>query len=94
MRTILLLIIGLNLMAVAAAASDWEEHDVILNWGESVSFYNYNITAVDFRPGTVEENPEKCDNETNGYNRKIYRWDRVPENRIIARVPKNTNLFK
>jgi hypothetical protein len=75
MRAILLLIIGLNILAVAGAASDWEEHDVRLNWGESVSFYNYNITAVDFRPGTVEENPEKCKTETDGVNRRIFGCD-------------------
>ena len=85
MRTILLLIIGLNIMAVAAA-SDWEEHDVTLKWGESVSFYNYNITAVDFRPGTVEERPELCEKyETDSVQRNIFGCDDY----VFLRIFKN-----
>lgn len=62
MRAILLLIIGLNIIVVAAASG--EEHSVTLNWGESASFPPYNITAIDFSPGTVEERPDICNNET------------------------------
>ncbi len=61
MRAILVLIVGLNIIAVAAAQ---EEHSVTLNWGESASFPPYNITAIDFSPGTVEERPDLCNNET------------------------------
>jgi hypothetical protein len=62
MRVILLLIIGLNIIVVAAASG--EEYSVTLKWGESASFPPYNITAVDFSPRTVEEHPEICANET------------------------------
>ncbi|MDD5615180.1 MAG: hypothetical protein PHH85_03165 [Candidatus Methanoperedens sp.] len=75
MRAILLLIIGLNIITVAGAASEWEEHGVTIRWGESINISGYNITAVDFRPGTVEDIPKKCDNETNGYKRKILGCD-------------------
>ncbi len=76
MRAILLLIIGLNIIAIAAA-SEWEEHDVTIKWGESVSVSDYNITAVDFRPGTVEEitNKTKCENEPDPYKRKVWGCD-------------------
>ncbi len=63
MRAILLLIIGASIITVGAA-SELEEQSVTLKWGENVSFYNYSITAIDFSPGTVEEHPEICDNET------------------------------
>ncbi|VVB96445.1 Uncharacterised protein [uncultured archaeon] len=62
MRAILLLIIGLNIILVAAASG--EENSITLKWGESASFPPYNITAVDFSPGTVEEHPEICNNGT------------------------------
>ncbi len=62
MKAILLLIIGLNIIVVAEAAQ--EEYSVTLNWGENVSLPPYNITAVDFSPGTVEERPDLCNNET------------------------------
>ncbi|VVB87007.1 Uncharacterised protein [uncultured archaeon] len=75
MKAILLLIIGLTIMAVTAAGSDWEEHSVTIKWGESISISNYNITAVDFRPGTVAEEPEKCDNEPDPYKRKLMGCD-------------------
>ncbi len=70
MRAVLFFIIGLAVIITAAAASDWEEHSVTLKWGESVSFYDYNITAMDFRPGTIEEHPEKCGNVTESNQRK------------------------
>ncbi len=62
MKAILLLIIGLNIIMVGAASE--EEHSVTLKWGESASFPPYNITAIDFSPGTVEERPDLCNNET------------------------------
>jgi hypothetical protein len=62
MRAIMVLIIGLNIFMVAAAFG--EENSVTLKWGESASFPPYNITARDFSPGTVEEHPEICNNET------------------------------
>ncbi len=75
MKAILLLIIGLNIIAVGAASE--EEHSITLKWGENSSFPPFNITAVDFSPGTVEEHPEICNNETlyNGltnYQQKSY----------------------
>ncbi len=77
MRAVLLLIIGLNMIAVAGAASEWEEHSVTIKWGESISISDYNITAVDFRPGTVEEitNKTKCEVEPDSYKRKVWGCD-------------------
>ncbi len=74
MRAILLLVIGLNIIAVAAAQ---EEHSVTLNWGENVSLPPYNITAIDFSPGTVEERPDLCDNETWYYSPKTTDYERT-----------------
>ncbi len=75
MRAILFLIIGLNIMAVVGTGSEWEEHSVTIKWGESLSISDYNITAVDFRTGTVEEitNKTKCENEHDAYKRKVWR---------------------
>ncbi len=77
MRAILLLIVGLNIMAVAGVGSEWEEHSVTIRWGESIAISDYNITAVDFRPGTVEEitNKTKCEIEPDSYKRKIWGCD-------------------
>jgi hypothetical protein len=85
MRAILLLIIGLNIVAVVGAGSEWEEHSVTIKWGESISISDYNITAAGFRPGTVEEKPEKCDNETIGYNRKVFGCD----DWVLLKISKN-----
>ncbi len=87
MRATLLLFIGLNIIAAASAASEWEEHGITLKWGENFSFYDYNITAADFRPGTIEEQPEKCKNETGSINRKIYGCDDY----VFLRVSKDGN---
>lgn len=84
MRAIMLLIIGLNIM-IAGTWAETEEHSVTLKWGESLGLYNYNITAMDFRPGTIQEHPEKCGNETNAYNRKIYGCD----DWVLLRINKN-----
>lgn len=73
MRAILLLIIGLNIIVVAAASG--EEHSVTLKWGESASFPPYNITAIDFSPGTVEERPDICNNETKYNNLTNYEYE-------------------
>ncbi len=77
MRAILLFIIGLNIMAVAGAGSEWEEHSVTIKWGESINISEYNITAVEFRPGTVEEitNKTKCEIEADSYKRKVWGCD-------------------
>lgn len=78
MKAILLLIIGLPIIMVGAASED--EHSVTLKWGENASFPPYNITAIDFSPGTVEEQPDICNNETkynelNNYERTSYGCD-------------------
>lgn len=75
MRAILLLVIGLNVIMVGAATE--EEHSVTLNWGESASFPPYNITAIDFSPGTVEERPDLCNNDTWYYNPRTTDYERA-----------------
>jgi hypothetical protein len=87
MRAVLFFIIGLAVITTAAAASDWEEHSVTLKWGESVGLYGYNITAVDFRPGTIEEHPEKCGNVTKSNERKTIGCD----DWVLLRIYKNGN---
>lgn len=87
MRAVLFFIIGLAVIITAAAASDWEEHSVTLKWGESVSFYGYNIIATDFRPGTIEEHPEKCGNVTGSNQRKVIGCD----DWVLLKIYKNGN---
>ncbi|VVB90902.1 Uncharacterised protein [uncultured archaeon] len=89
MRAVLFFIIGLAVITTAAAASDWEEHSVTLKWGESVSVSGYNITAVDFSPGTVEEptNKTKCIDEPDAFKRKAWGCDDY----VILKVFKNGN---
>ena len=89
MRAVLFFIIGLAVITTAAAASDWEEQSVTLKWGESVSISGYNITAVDFSPGTVEEptNKTKCDVEYDAFKRKAWGCDDY----VILKVFKNGN---
>ncbi|MBU4223404.1 MAG: DUF11 domain-containing protein [Euryarchaeota archaeon] len=76
MKAVLFFIVLLNIITIASA-SEWEEHNAILKWGESVSVSGYNITAMDFRPGTVEEitNKTKCIIEPDPYKRKIWGCD-------------------
>ncbi len=75
MKTVLFFIVLLNIIAIASASE--LEHNAILKWGESVSVSGYNITAVDFRPGTVEEitNKTKCVNEPDAFKRKAWGCD-------------------
>jgi uncharacterized repeat protein (TIGR01451 family) len=89
MRAVLFFIIGLAVITTAAAASDWEEQSVTLKWGESVSISGYNITAVDFSPGTVEEptNKTKCIDEPDAFKRKAWGCDDY----VILKVFKNGN---
>src|SRR5574341_2686 len=87
MKAVLFFIVGLNIIAIASA-SELEEQKV-LKWGESVSVSGYNITAVDFRPGTVEEaaNKTKCDNEYNTFKRTAMGCDDY----VFLKVFKNGN---
>ncbi|HEX7576186.1 MAG TPA: hypothetical protein VF360_07375 [Candidatus Methanoperedens sp.] len=76
MKAILFFIVLMNIIAVASA-SNWEEHTATVYWGKSVDISGYNITAVDFSTGTVEEpeNKTKCDVELNAYKRKAWGCD-------------------
>ncbi len=76
MKAVLFFIVGLNLIAIASA-SGWKEHNEILKWGESVSISGYNITAIDFRPGTVEDitNKTTCKYEPDPIKRKLWGCD-------------------
>ncbi len=91
MKTVLLLIIGLNIIAVAAA-SELEEKNVVLYWGKSVNVSGYNITAVDFRPGTVEEitNKTKCEVEPDPVTRKVWGCDDY----VFLEISKDGNPVK
>ncbi len=86
MKAVLFFIVGLNIIAIASAFEP-EEHNAILKWGESVSVSGYNITAVDFRPGTVEEvaNKTKCINEPDAYKRIAWGCDDY----VLLTVSKN-----
>lgn len=44
------------ILITPALGSDWKDHGAVtLKWGETVNVSGYKITAIDFRPGTIEE---------------------------------------
>lgn len=90
MKSVIFFIILLNIIAIASA-SEWEETTATLYWGKSVNVSGYNITAVDFSPGTVEEptNKTKCDFESNPYSRKAWGCDDF----VSLKVFKNGDLI-
>jgi hypothetical protein len=90
MKAILYFIVLINLIAVASA-SEWEEHTATVYWGKSVDVSGYNITAADFRPGTVEEptNKTKCEVESNAFKRKAWGCDDY----VILKVSKNGDFL-
>ena len=86
MKAILYFIVLMNLIAVASA-SEWEEHTATVYWGKSIDISGYNITAADFRPGTVEEptNKTKCDVESDAFKRKAWGCDDY----VFLKISKN-----
>lgn len=63
---------------IPAQGSDWKDHGAVtLKWGETVNVGGYNITAIDFRQGTIEEakNESKCLAEPDPSVRKIFGCD-------------------
>ncbi len=88
MKSVLFFIVGLNLIAIASA-SEPEEYNALLRWNESVNISGYNIKAVDFRPGTVEEptNKTKCDYELDTFKRTAWGCDDY----VLLQVFKNGN---
>ncbi|VVB56366.1 Uncharacterised protein [uncultured archaeon] len=88
MKAILFFIVLMNIIAVASA-SEWEEHTATVYWGKSVDISGYNITAADFRPGTVEEptNKTKCDVESDAFKRKAWGCDDY----VFLKISKNSD---